>query len=276
MGTATILGTTYQTVIIGGKEFAASNLMAYGTGPRYPADQVTSESSRALLDAYGALYLRSEVLALPLTDGWRLPTPTEWAGVLALVSSPLNLKLTATGDWWDPGTPWRSPNTDALGSLGMNMQAAGSYLAEYWQENVSQAGYIHLSDGSSYYLSYDGGYGPNVASLTRRMSVRLVRDTPIPDTPVISPSSRNSLEALQVSIACATEGASIYYTFGDPVSASWIEYTAPLMISSNTTINTQANLYGNLSLVATATYNFPVYQKKNSVLLYDFAFGVST
>lgn len=177
MPTATILGTTYQTVIMpDGKEWMARNLMAYGTGPRYPADHVTSESFRALLDAYGALYLWSEVLALPLTDGWRLPTPTEWAGVLALVSSPPNLKLTTTGGWWDPGTPWQSPNTDALGSLGLNMQAAGSYSDEYWNEDVSQTGYIHLSDGSSYYLAYAGGYGANVASPTRRMSVRLVRD----------------------------------------------------------------------------------------------------
>lgn len=178
MSTATILGTTYQIVILpDGKEWLAANLMKYGTGPRYPADHATSESSRALLDAYGALYLWSEVLALPLTDGWRLPTPAEWAGVLALVSSPSNLKLTATGGWWDSGTPWQSPNTDALGSLGLNMQAAGSYLSEYWGENVSQDGYIHLSDGSSYYLGYDGGYGPNVADPARRMSVRLVRDT---------------------------------------------------------------------------------------------------
>lgn len=276
MGTATILGTTYQTVILpDGKEFTASNLMAYGTGPRYPASHVTNESLRTALDAYGALYLWSEVLALPLTDGWRVPTPAEWAGILALVSNPANLKLTATGGWSEPGTPWESPNTNALGSLGLNMQAGGSYLNEYWQENVALDGYIHLSDGSSYYLSYSGGYGPNVASPTRRMSVRLIRDSNI-RTPVISPASGTYVDPVEVTITCGTEGASIYYTFGDPVSASWIEYTAPLMISSNTTINTQANLYGNLSLVATATYSFPVYQKKNSVLLYDFAFGIST
>lgn len=171
-----ILGRSYPTIVApGGLEWMAVNLGAYGTGPRYPADHVTNPTLRATLDKYGALYLYKEALTLPLLGGWRLPTVEEFSALVALCASPRELKSSTTGDLSDGRIVWQAPNTGAAGAFGVNLHAAGYYISEYWQSNVSQEGTLLLSDGSAYYLGYTGGYGPVPYDATKRRSIRLVR-----------------------------------------------------------------------------------------------------
>lgn len=80
-------------------------------------------------------------------------------------------------------------------------------------------------------------------------------------TPEITPASGFVYAASQtVTITCATAGASIYYTTdGSIPTQNSTLYTAPFTIDSNVTIKTKAFKDGDMpSLVATATYEFPV------------------
>ena len=82
----------------------------------------------------------------------------------------------------------------------------------------------------------------------------------IVETPVISPNSGFVYDPVQVSITCATEGASIYYTTDgtEPTENSTL-YTTPFTVSSTTTVKAKAFKTGyTASNVASATYTFPV------------------
>lgn len=66
------------------------------------------------------------------------------------------------------------------------------------------------------------------------------------ETPVISPSSGEYKSPITVTIACATDSATIYYTDNgeNPTEAS-VKYTEPLQIKKNTTIKAIACRNGN-------------------------------
>ena len=74
----------------------------------------------------------------------------------------------------------------------------------------------------------------------------------------------------------AEVGASIWYTLEDPMLGNWVAYVDPITFTETTTIVARATLDSRNSAYSQATYLISMYQKKNSVLLYDFAFGVST
>ncbi|MDR2841077.1 MAG: chitobiase/beta-hexosaminidase C-terminal domain-containing protein, partial [Paludibacter sp.] len=79
------------------------------------------------------------------------------------------------------------------------------------------------------------------------------------ETPVISPAVSDIFEPTEISIACATEGTTIYYTVDntDPSTAS-TQYSVPFTVSANTTVKAIAVKSGlSNSEVATKTYTFP-------------------
>lgn len=80
------------------------------------------------------------------------------------------------------------------------------------------------------------------------------------ETPVISPDGGFNYDPVQVSITCATDGASIYYTTdGNEPTVNSTLYTAPFTVSSTTTVKAKAFKTGyDASNVASATYTFPV------------------
>ena len=77
-------------------------------------------------------------------------------------------------------------------------------------------------------------------------------------TPVFTPVAGYYEEAQNVTISCATEGATIYYTTDgtNPTNES-TQYTEPIAVSQNTTIKAIAYLGEEFSFVATARYTFP-------------------
>ena len=82
----------------------------------------------------------------------------------------------------------------------------------------------------------------------------------IVEIPVISPNSGFVYDPTQVSITCATNDASIYYTTDgtEPTESSTL-YTTPFTVSSTTTVKAKAFKTGfTASNVASATYTFPV------------------
>jgi hypothetical protein len=77
--------------------------------------------------------------------------------------------------------------------------------------------------------------------------------------PTFSVGSGNYPSAQSVSLTCATDGASIYYTTDgtDPTASSTL-YSAPITISSTTTLKAIATKGTDKSNIALATYTFPV------------------
>ena len=86
----------------------------------------------------------------------------------------------------------------------------------------------------------------------------------VPPTPITVAAPTFSVpegtytEAQTVTLACETEGAAIYYTLDgtDPTAESTL-YTAPITISTTTTVKAIAIKDDVLSTVASATYTFP-------------------
>ncbi|HNX36878.1 MAG TPA: chitobiase/beta-hexosaminidase C-terminal domain-containing protein [Candidatus Cloacimonadota bacterium] len=78
-------------------------------------------------------------------------------------------------------------------------------------------------------------------------------------TPAFDPAGGLYFAPQSVTITCATAGATIHYTIdgNDPTEASSV-YSAPLTVSTNTTLKAKAYL-GNLSsTINSASYSFPV------------------
>ena len=74
-------------------------------------------------------------------------------------------------------------------------------------------------------------------------------------TPTFSPKAGRYAEAQTVSISCATEGATIYYTTdGSAPSTSSTVFTAPITISETTVVKAMAVADGEESKVASAKY----------------------
>lgn len=77
-------------------------------------------------------------------------------------------------------------------------------------------------------------------------------------TPVFTPVAGYYEEAQNVTITCATEGATIYYTTdGSAPTNESTQYTGAIAVSQNTTIKAIAILGDDESFVATARYTFP-------------------
>lgn len=77
-------------------------------------------------------------------------------------------------------------------------------------------------------------------------------------TPTFSPEGGTYYKAQTVTITCATEGATIYYTTnGDDPTATSTEYSGAIPVSTTTTLKAIAIKDGESSSIASATYTFP-------------------
>ena len=86
-------------------------------------------------------------------------------------------------------------------------------------------------------------------------------DTSIPEAPTFSPAAGTYTSAQSVELACATEGATIYYTTdGTTPTSESTEYTAAISVGENMTIKAIAINNDKVSSVATANYviNLPL------------------
>ena len=99
--------------------------------------------------------------------------------------------------------------------------------------------------------------------------VDLGDNVPTVATPVFTPAAGYYEEAQNVTITCATEGATIYYTTDGtvPTNESTL-YTEPIAVSQNTTIKAIAYVDDEFSFVATARYTFPNFVE-NIAALYE-------
>ena len=92
--------------------------------------------------------------------------------------------------------------------------------------------------------------------------------TPTCATPPFSPAAGTYSEAQNVTISCATSGATIRYTVDgtDPTATTGTVYTSPISVTSTTTIKAIATATGyDPSSVATATYTINLPQEVSTV-----------
>lgn len=80
-------------------------------------------------------------------------------------------------------------------------------------------------------------------------------------TPTFSPTGGKTLPGASVTIACATEGATIYYTYGDTEASTtnWTEYTEAIDLPADSGTTTKIRAYAvntgeTDSAVASATF----------------------
>lgn len=102
------------------------------------------------------------------------------------------------------------------------------------------------------------------STYTSQKAVQLYKKTdgPVTETvatPTFSPAGGNYTEAQNVSISCATSGATIYYTTdGSAPTTSSSVYSSPIAVSTTTTLKAIGVKSGmDNSAVASATYTFP-------------------
>ncbi|MBO4802907.1 MAG: chitobiase/beta-hexosaminidase C-terminal domain-containing protein, partial [Muribaculaceae bacterium] len=90
----------------------------------------------------------------------------------------------------------------------------------------------------------------------RCTEIRVYVEGPLPtdyvEKPVITPASQNFDESIEVTIACATEGATIKYSTDE--QATWNDYSTALTFTETTTVYAKAVKGEKESEVASATY----------------------
>ena len=88
--------------------------------------------------------------------------------------------------------------------------------------------------------------------------------------PTFTPAAGTYYSPVQVSLNCATAGASIYYTTnGSTPTTSSTLYSAPFEVSANTTVKAIAALNGKTSDVATAEYVFATATEVANIAAYQ-------
>ena len=156
----------------------------------------------------------------------------------------------------------------ASGKFGTTATASpSSWGKESWKTSSSNGGlYITSNYESGYGIRlYTGSnqFAPFKSGSDYKEAILYVKEEAIAPvekvaTPTFSVATGTYTEAQSVEISCETEGATIYYTTdgADPTTES-TEYTAPISISTTTTLKAIAVKDGmDNSAVATATYTF--------------------
>jgi len=121
--------------------------------------------------------------------------------------------------------------------------------------------YWNLSGGNNFFrIQFVNGATSGTARISSIEIEYSESANPVAATPTFSPAAGSYAEPQNVTISTETDGASIYYTTdgSDPTASSTL-YTAPITVSTTTTIKAIAIKDGmNYSDIATATYTFQV------------------
>lgn len=181
-----------------------------------------------------------------------------------------------------PVTRQFSVTLDAQGGTGGTASVTATYGAAMpaitvpSRANYTFGGYYSEPDGGgTQYYTADGA-GDRVWDRTAATTLYAVWKPLAVATPVIAPADGSIFidETCEVSIACATEGAVIYYTTDGttPRIAEAFRYTAPFMLAGTATIKAVAAVDGLKSEYATATLTRRILTLAEAVGAPDFAF----
>ena len=129
---------------------------------------------------------------------------------------------------------------------------------DWWLTGDNGSGTIDLNDDDPIKIVNAGTYNITINAGTGAFTISKVLEQVA--TPTFSPVEGTYTEAQSVSILCATDGATIYYTIdGTEPTTSSTEYSAPITVSETTTIKAMAVKSGMTnSETATATYTINI------------------
>ena len=178
--------------------------------------------------------------------------PTNAVQIEFVSAGPANAYYLKVGSNYISATKSSSGNFKVDGSTPFkwsfsNATSGGGLIASGTVDYESV--YIRSYENNSF-RSYNGLQGESI------YLYKLVGDSGITvETPSISPAGGTFTSAQTVSISCGTTGATIYYTLDgtDPNNSSSV-YSAPLTVSSTTTVKAIAIKDGTSSSIASATY----------------------
>ena len=224
----------------------------------------------------GAALMLLAFLTIPL--GMKGQTSVTWPGTTALPGSAtavandqnITIMVSSTNTYTNPIRIYANTTVtiDALNGakiLSVNYEASstGNYVTNAQNATVTPETTPTVS-GKNVVWTY--ATSDNVTTFTFKPSAQTrcngititytTGSTNVVATPVITPNGGSFLDSQEVSIACATEGATIYYTTNgnDPTTSS-TQYTAPFTLNATTTVKAfavKAN-YDN-SAIVTATF----------------------
>lgn len=243
MGTATILGTDYPTVVMpDGNEWMAENLAWTTVGLWWnngPSD-----------DGDGRYYTRNqawEIVAPALTgSGWGLPTLAEWRAMIAAIGGTVaGGKLKAVGT-----VEWAAPNTGATNEFGFNSKAAGflwtsgsgwvnkttshfMWAADEEDAPTPNISYAGLSNSTGD-ITISGASDPDVFFF----SLRLVRRYTPPAPPEITAEAHETTHALALEWTEAADGTPVAYDDGTAYDYIESTITARLTAAELATLET--------------------------------------
>lgn len=149
-------------------------------------------------------------------------------------------------------TRWNLPLSDDGSTTGLNIDMLPTLLQWHEADPVDQAE-IDRNEGI---YDYQGNRNPFVNHPEWVTAIYGSATNPQVATPTISPASGSFVNSVEITITCATNGASIYYTTnGDAPTTSSTLYENPFTLTETATVKAIAiKADFNDSQVATATY----------------------
>lgn len=150
-------------------------------------------------------------------------------------------QITLSEDATDNKSQWTSTGNDSYEFINKNNAASNVNANLRRNGTFGFACYGTGTGGALTLYKKDGGTPSTVA------------------TPTFTPAAGTYTEAQNVTIACTTEGAAIYYTLdgSTPTNASTL-YTSAIAVNETTTIKAIAYLNDEVSSVASATYTINI------------------
>ena len=223
---------------------------------------------------------------------WEKATSIQTGDVVILVAEDASMELTSistTSTKYGIGTAYTSSPAGTYSFTVVSGNSEGTFAFKngnnylYWNSGNSLATNSTLSNNTSWTVSFDEDGNAallNAADNTRQIwwnagsprfacytgktadntykNVQLykrISSTPVCATPTFSPAAGTYASAQNVTISCATEGATIHYTTdGTEPTASSAVYASAINVSTTTTIKAIAVKDEMESEVATAVY----------------------
>lgn len=190
MGTATILGATYQTVIMpDGKEWMAENLKYSALGVWF--------NGAGSDNGFGRYYLRSEATSIDalLSDGWHIPTLSEWQALFNAAGgygAGNAFAVSGTLPNWNQNT---GTNTTGFSAIASGYRSFGTWDGyagntnpyanipelRFWLGDFEPNGDYRYGSVTEYQTApYAKGLGQGTLNTygSKALSIRLVRDSP--------------------------------------------------------------------------------------------------
>jgi uncharacterized protein (TIGR02145 family) len=181
-GGADVNDSDYAAITIGGKEYTTVKIGTQ-TWTEMNYDGETGIKPSQAKPSYGKYYTFSQVKAVELPEGWRIPSENDYYKLLSSQSieiqngkvvNPEAVKRLTSTDYWlhTPGNNKSGFNAQPAGYVIDSQLAAPGILAEFWTANGTTISIQENINPGELRLLYYAGDNSN----TNKFTVRFVKD----------------------------------------------------------------------------------------------------